>query len=195
MPRSGSVASREASPKSRSSEQPISMLEAITAATSGGSTGTLYSSRKRATVVSQLATLFRPAFRNTPAIAIRNRSWWTVSGKRPSHAVIAASRVRRPVSGPAAATDESMLLVAIAHSPWVRGVVSCAGRRRAPRGLSVGYGKVDGDSLREQLAERPRQVEGGVFCERGSRRLAEREPVGQRGDERICGRREGPHGD
>ena len=50
-------------------------VDVIAAANSGGSTGTLYSSRNKATVISQLRTLSRPARRKTPAIAQRNRSW------------------------------------------------------------------------------------------------------------------------
>ena len=72
IPSSGNVASRVARPAIRSSEQPISSVVAMRAAISGASTGTLYSSVKSCTVSSQLAILFRPAFRKTLAIARRN---------------------------------------------------------------------------------------------------------------------------
>src|SRR5712692_74328 len=62
IPRSGSVARRVARPSASKAEQLNSKVAAMTAATSGGNTGTWYSSAKSWTVNSQLAVLVRPAF-------------------------------------------------------------------------------------------------------------------------------------
>src|SRR5712691_4973465 len=94
IPRSGRVASRVASPAMRSSEQPISNVAGIRAAISGGTTRTLYSSANSWTVSSQLAILLSPAFRNTLAIARRNRAWTIETGDRPRKAVTDAIRPR-----------------------------------------------------------------------------------------------------
>src|SRR5438093_107701 len=92
MPSSGSVARREARPKIRSVEQPSSNVVPRAAAISGGTTGTLYSSRNSATVVSQLAIFVSPAFRNALPTARRKSSCWSERGKRPSSASTLASR-------------------------------------------------------------------------------------------------------
>src|SRR5713101_9066630 len=97
IPRSGSVATRVARPSASKVAQLNSKVAAIKAATSGGNTGTWYSSAKSWTVTSQLAVLVRPAFRNTLAMARRNNNWAMGSGKRPSHVVTATRRTRNPV--------------------------------------------------------------------------------------------------
>src|SRR2546422_2840357 len=88
------VASRIARPAMRSTEQPSSNVVAIRAAISGATTGTLYSSANSWTVSSQLAILLSPAFRNTLAIARRNRAWTIETGNRPRKAVTDAIRLR-----------------------------------------------------------------------------------------------------
>jgi hypothetical protein len=56
-------------------EHPSSKAVASAAANSGVSTGTRYSSRKSATVGSQLDALTRPALRKTLATLRRKSSW------------------------------------------------------------------------------------------------------------------------
>src|SRR6185369_5578962 len=94
IPSRGSTASRVPRPRTSRMEQPISNVVDIVAAKSGDSTGTLYSSAKSWTAVSQLASLFRPALRNTLAMASRNITWMIGMGTRPSAARTQAIRPR-----------------------------------------------------------------------------------------------------
>src|SRR5262245_58065355 len=131
MPSIGSVARRAARPKTRRREHPISTVDAIAAATSGGSTGTLYSSRNSASVVSQLATFMRPALRKTPAIAKRKRSWWIDNGNRPSRWLIAAIWATRPAAGRVGTAVWDIALLIIVGAPFA---CSLDGRRPGPTG-------------------------------------------------------------
>src|SRR5262245_53361911 len=99
MASSGRVARRVARPRTRRVEQPSSKVVARTLATSGGSTGTWYSSRNRASVVSQLDSLINPALRKTPATARRNRSWWRDSGNPASRRAQLAALGPESVAG------------------------------------------------------------------------------------------------
>src|SRR2546427_8666671 len=63
MPSRGSVAIRVPSPTRISAEQPTSNVAVSVAASTGGNTGTRYSSRKSAPVGSQLAIFVSPACR------------------------------------------------------------------------------------------------------------------------------------
>src|SRR6267142_2402319 len=98
MPRRGSVASLVASPRMSNVEQPSSKDEAMIAAISGGSPGSLYSSLNSAIVVSHPRTFWRPVRKKTPAMASRKSSWCTLRGKRPRNDVTAAIRARKPVA-------------------------------------------------------------------------------------------------
>src|SRR5437868_2120604 len=99
MPSSGSVATRVARPRIRRAEQPSSKVAAIVAASSGESTGTLYSSANSCTVVSHDAILVSPALTNTLATPSRNISWSRASGNRPSTSRSRASEARTPEAG------------------------------------------------------------------------------------------------
>src|SRR5438477_8911304 len=99
MPSSGSVATRVARPRITSAEQPSSKVAAIVAASSGDSTGTLYSSANSCTVVSHDAILVSPALMNTLATASRNISCSSGSGNRPSTSSARAIVVRTPEAG------------------------------------------------------------------------------------------------
>src|SRR5438067_1672257 len=99
MPSSGSVASRVARPAMRSTEQPSSNVAAIVAASSGDSTGTLYSSANSCAVVSHEAILVSPALMNTPATASRNISCSSGSGNRASRSRTRAIEARKPETG------------------------------------------------------------------------------------------------
>ncbi|MGC2525344.1 MAG: hypothetical protein WA417_22300 [Stellaceae bacterium] len=60
MPSSGRLASRVAKPRNISDEQESSKVALITAAISGGGSGTMYSSPNSAMVIRQPATLVIP---------------------------------------------------------------------------------------------------------------------------------------
>src|SRR5690348_4937472 len=94
----GKVASRDASPRTRSTGQVSSIAAASDAATSGGSNGTLYSSRKSTIVVCQLAILVNPEFQNTAAIAKRKINCSTPNGKRSRRATMSAMYERGEVA-------------------------------------------------------------------------------------------------
>src|ERR1700739_1869280 len=93
MPSSGRVASRVARPTMISTEHESSKVALITAAISGGSSGTMYSSRNSTTVVSQLAIFVSPELQNTAAMVIRNISCRTEEGKRLNKAITCPDRV------------------------------------------------------------------------------------------------------
>src|SRR6516225_11678202 len=87
MARSGRVASRVAKPTTTSAEHESSNVALIAAAISGGSSGTMYSSRNSAIVVLQLAIFVSPELQNTEAMATRNISWRIDGGKRSNRAM------------------------------------------------------------------------------------------------------------
>src|SRR5260221_11496052 len=87
MPTSGKVASRVAKPMAINAEHESSNVALITAATAGGSSGTMYSSRNSAMVVSQLAIFVNPELQNTAAMATRNVSWRIEGGKQSRRAI------------------------------------------------------------------------------------------------------------
>ncbi len=72
MQRTTSAAGRVASPSTRSTGAASSIETARYAASSGGSSGSLYSSLKRTTAVFQFASLVIAEFQNTVATATRN---------------------------------------------------------------------------------------------------------------------------
>src|SRR4029453_17167185 len=96
MPRSGSVARRVARPSTSRRENPNSKVPDIIAAISGGNTGTWYSSAKSWTVSIQLAVLVRPPLRKTAAMARRNKSWRSGSGRGGKKAGNGERRVGKP---------------------------------------------------------------------------------------------------
>src|SRR5262249_54074842 len=90
IPSNGKVASRVKRPAISKLEHPSSKIVANVAATSGGKTGTLYSSIKSCSVDCQLATFVSPPLRKTLATPSRNRSWKIESGNRSRNAVVLA---------------------------------------------------------------------------------------------------------
>src|SRR6266581_6956878 len=72
MARSTAAAGRVNKPSTSNTGVVSSIVAAIYATTSGGSTGTLYSSTNSATAVSQFASLVIAEFQNTVAIARRS---------------------------------------------------------------------------------------------------------------------------
>src|SRR5712692_2545651 len=96
MPSRTSDAARVASPSTSSTGVVSSIETAIYAASSGGRSGTLYSSAKSSTAVFQFASLVTAEFQNTVATASRSGTasseYGTPSSHRMTRAVSATNR-------------------------------------------------------------------------------------------------------
>src|SRR5258708_4746557 len=99
MPRNGNVASRVASPRNKSVEKVSSLNVAILAISVGSKNGTLYSSRKSSSVISQERYLSKPALENTDPMAIRMSSCSSESGTRESKCGTASITLRDHIRG------------------------------------------------------------------------------------------------
>src|SRR5882724_7746701 len=168
MPSSGSVASLVTRPSMSRVEQPSSKDEAMIAAISGGSPGSLYSSLKSAIVDSHPRTFWRPVRKKTPAMAHRKSNWCTLKGKRPRKHVTAGIRARQPV---APITEPAGEMTAFVTMVILRSGREC---------------EVGEDLVLEQLLDGANQVEGRVYGQGLRGCLLEHDPHRQGVAERIC---------